>query len=102
MRGRERNAPVAEPTQRRSAARSGRIRALSLCSAAGELRTMINLIVLLISAIMLALLLVWWRWPAFHVWIEAPKYSMLRQERRFDDPLPSERAPIRYSAWPTV
>ena len=46
---------------------------------------MINLIVILTSAIMLALLLVWWRWPVFRVWIEAPKYSMLRQERRFDD-----------------
>jgi hypothetical protein len=46
---------------------------------------MINLIVIAISAIMFALLLVWWRWPAFRVWIEAPKYSMLRQERRFDD-----------------
>jgi len=46
---------------------------------------MINLLVILISAIMLALLLVWWRWPAFRFWIEAPKYSMLRQERRFDD-----------------
>ena len=33
---------------------------------------------------LIALLLVWWRWPAFRVWIEAPKYSMLRQERRFD------------------
>jgi hypothetical protein len=46
---------------------------------------MINLIVIAISAIMFALLLVWWRSPAFRVWIEAPKYSMLRQERRFDD-----------------
>jgi hypothetical protein len=46
---------------------------------------MINLIVVAISVIMFALLLVWWRWPAFRVWIEAPKYSMLRQERRFDD-----------------
>jgi hypothetical protein len=45
---------------------------------------MINLIVIVISAVMLALLLVWWRRPAFRVWIEAPKYSMLRQERRFD------------------
>src|SRR6266446_962588 len=26
------------------------------------------------------------RWPAFRIWIEAPKYFMLRQERRFDDP----------------
>jgi len=25
--------------------------------------------VIAISAIMLALLLVWWRWPAFRVWI---------------------------------
>jgi hypothetical protein len=48
---------------------------------------MINLIVIVISAVMLALLLVWWRWPAFRVWIEAPKYSMLRQERRFDNQL---------------
>ena len=46
---------------------------------------MINLIVIVISAIMFALLLVWWRWPAFRAWIEAPKYFMLRQERRFDD-----------------
>ena len=46
---------------------------------------MINLIVILTSAIMLALLLVWWRWPVFRLGIEAPKYSMLRQERRFDD-----------------
>ncbi len=46
---------------------------------------MINLIVIVISAIMFALLLVWWRWPAFRIWIEAPKYFMLRQERRFDE-----------------
>jgi len=45
---------------------------------------MINLIVISISTIMLALLLVWWRWPVFRLWIEAPKYSILRQERRFD------------------
>jgi hypothetical protein len=46
---------------------------------------MINLIVIVISAIMFALLLVWWRWLAFRTWIEAPKYFMLRQERRFND-----------------
>lgn len=46
---------------------------------------MMNLIVILTSAIMFALLLVWWRWPVFRGWIEAPKYSMLRQERRFED-----------------
>ena len=46
---------------------------------------MINLIVIVISAVMFALLLVWWRWPAFRAWIEAPKYFMLRQERRFDE-----------------
>ena len=46
---------------------------------------MINAIVIAISAVMFALLVVWWRWPAFRVWIEAPKYSMLRQERHFDD-----------------
>ncbi len=52
---------------------------------------MINLIVITISAIMFALLLVWWRWPAFRVWIEAPKYSMLRQERRFDEQVTGKR-----------
>jgi hypothetical protein len=52
---------------------------------------MINLIVILISAVMLALLLVWWRWPAFRAWIEAPKYCMLHQERRFDDQLTGMR-----------
>ncbi len=46
---------------------------------------MIDLIVIAISAMMFALLLVWWRRPAFRTRIEAPKYSMLRQERRFDD-----------------
>jgi hypothetical protein len=55
---------------------------------------MINLIVIAISAIMFALLLVWWRWPAFRVWIETPKYSMLRQERRFDDRNASRTTPF--------
>jgi hypothetical protein len=52
---------------------------------------MINLIVILISALMVALVLVWWRWPVFRVWIEAPKYSMLRQERRFEDQMTGTR-----------
>jgi hypothetical protein len=61
---------------------------------------MINLIVIVISAIMLALLVVWWRWPAFRVWIEAPKYSMLRQELRFDHPnaVPAAKGSIRFKA----
>ena len=46
---------------------------------------MINLVVIAISAVMLALVVAWWRWPAFRPSIEAPKYSMLRQERRFND-----------------
>jgi hypothetical protein len=46
---------------------------------------MINLIVIAISAIVFVLFLVWWLWPAFRVHVEAPKYSMLRQERRFDN-----------------
>jgi hypothetical protein len=46
---------------------------------------MIDLIVIAMSASVLALVLAWWRWPAFRVWIEEPKYSMLRQERRFDE-----------------
>jgi hypothetical protein len=63
---------------------------------------MINLIVIVISAIMFALLLVWWRWPAFRVWIEAPKYSMLLQERRFDDrnAARSAASSIRFMALP--
>ena len=52
---------------------------------------MINLIVIAISAIMFALPLVWWRWPAFRVRIEAPKYTMLRQERRFDEQVTGKR-----------
>jgi hypothetical protein len=46
---------------------------------------MINLIVIIISAIVFGLLLLWWLSPAFRAWIEAPKYSMLRRERRFND-----------------
>jgi hypothetical protein len=46
---------------------------------------MINLTVIVISAVMFALVLVWWRWPAFRAWIEAPKYFMLRQECRFEE-----------------
>jgi len=46
---------------------------------------MINLIVIVISAVMFTLVLVWWRWSAFRTSIEAPKYFMLCQERRFDD-----------------
>lgn len=46
---------------------------------------MINLVVIVISAVMLAFFLVWWLWPAFRLRTEAPKYSMLLQERRFND-----------------
>jgi hypothetical protein len=46
---------------------------------------MINLIVIVISAIVFVLFLVWWLWPAFRICVEEPKYSMLRQEQRFDD-----------------
>jgi hypothetical protein len=45
----------------------------------------INVIVIAISVLMLAFFLIWWRWPAIRLCTEAPKYSMLRQERRFDD-----------------
>jgi hypothetical protein len=43
----------------------------------------INLIMIAISGILLALFLLWLLWPDFRAWIEAPKYFMLRQERRF-------------------
>lgn len=46
---------------------------------------MINLIVTAISVLMLVLFVVWWRWPDLRGRSEAPKYSMLRQERRFED-----------------
>jgi len=45
---------------------------------------MIDLVVIAISAVIVALLVVWWRWPALRPLVEAPKYFMLRQERRFD------------------
>jgi hypothetical protein len=45
---------------------------------------MINFIVILTTAIVFALLLVWWRWLVFRLWLEAPKYSMLQQEHRFE------------------
>jgi hypothetical protein len=47
----------------------------------------INLVVIAISAILLAVVLVWWRSPALRSWLEAPKWRMLRQERRFDEQL---------------
>lgn len=46
---------------------------------------MIDLIVIVISVLVLGILLIWWRWPALRVRTESPKYSMLRQERRFDE-----------------
>lgn len=46
---------------------------------------MMNLIVTAISAVMLALVVMWWKWPALRVQTEAPKHSMLRQEGRFRD-----------------
>ena len=58
---------------------------------------MINLIVIVISAIVFALLVLWWRWPALRDRMEAPKYSMLRQERRFDErnAWPATGKPVR-------
>lgn len=60
---------------------------------------MINLIVILVSALMFAVLLAWRRWPAFRVWIEAPKYSMLRQECCFDG---SEKEPDPAANTPSI
>lgn len=45
---------------------------------------MINLVVIAISVFMIALTVVWLRWPAFRAGLEAPKYHMLQQEQRFD------------------
>jgi hypothetical protein len=46
---------------------------------------MINLMVMAISILLLAVVLVWARRPSFRARIEAPKWLMLGQERRFDD-----------------
>lgn len=46
---------------------------------------MINWVVIVISVLVVAFLLVWWRWPTFRLRTEIPKYSMLQQERRFAD-----------------
>jgi len=46
---------------------------------------MINLVMIAISAMLLVVLLVWWQCPALRSGAEAPKCSMLSQERRFDD-----------------
>ena len=48
---------------------------------------MINLVVIAISAMLLGVLLVWWKCQALRSGAEAPKCSMLSQERRFDDHL---------------
>jgi len=52
---------------------------------------MINLIVIVISALLVALLLLWWRWPAFRMRMEAPKFFMLGQEQRLDEQLKARR-----------
>jgi len=46
---------------------------------------MINVVVIVISALMLAFVVVWWRWPAFRLRTEAPKYFVLQQEHRFNE-----------------
>ena len=45
---------------------------------------MINWVVIVISLLLAAFCLVWWRWPAFRLRTEAPKYFVLLQERRFE------------------
>jgi hypothetical protein len=46
---------------------------------------MIDLVVIAISVVIVALFVFWWRWPTLRPSLEAPKYFVLRQERRFDD-----------------
>lgn len=43
-------------------------------------------IVIASTGIVLALSVVWLRNPAFRRWVEAPKYKILTQEKRFDRP----------------
>ncbi len=43
-------------------------------------------IVIASTGIVLALSVVWLRNPAFRRWVEAPKYQILTQEKRFDRP----------------
>src|SRR4029077_4230288 len=80
-----------ESARRRAATRACGVRAHSLPPAPGERKRMINFVVIAISTMLLAVLLGWWRCPGLRSRVEAPKYSMLRQERLFDDHLRERR-----------
>jgi hypothetical protein len=41
---------------------------------------MINIIVSLVTAIAVAFLAVWFLRPAFRLWVERPKYTMLKND----------------------
>jgi hypothetical protein len=52
-------------------------------------------IVIVMAAILVILIGVWFFRPAVRRWMEEPKYRMLRQERRFDAQRNGARAPGR-------
>src|SRR3989442_920287 len=85
-RTRHRDDSMEGAAQRRATARSRRVHPIPVRRTRGESTEMIDLVVIAISAVIVALLAVCWRWPALRPLVEAPKYFMLRQERRFDHP----------------
>jgi membrane protein implicated in regulation of membrane protease activity len=46
---------------------------------------MINIIVAIVTVIAAAFLLLWILRPSFRKWVEQPKYTMLENDRRFDE-----------------
>lgn len=52
-----------------------------------------NIIILAISALMLGFLAIWWLFPRFHAWMEAPKYRVLMWEQP-----PAKQLPLKASS----
>lgn len=46
---------------------------------------MINIIVAIVTVIAAGFLLLWIVRPSFRKWVEQPKYTMLENDRRFDE-----------------
>ena len=51
---------------------------------------MFAIIVIALTAVVLVFVVVWLLRPGFRRWIEAPKYRMLEQERRFSGEPPRD------------
>lgn len=46
---------------------------------------MFNALVIVMTLIAAAFIVVWWLRPRFRAWIEAPKYRLQQQIRRFEE-----------------